>query len=98
MRPACRLRRNAETTFHWNSVVDNSDLKRKSALARPARQHARRMRYPNAIRCCESVILRHRVPVHDVPPRFEIIGAAVLKSQIIGGRPALHDEESRGPL
>src|SRR5947207_1453305 len=75
-RPACRLRRNAETTFHWNFVVDNSDLKIKSAVPSPTRQHARRMRYPNAIRWRESVILRHRVPVHNVPPRFEIIGAA----------------------
>src|SRR5436190_4968494 len=97
-RPACRLRRNAETTFHWNFVVDNSDLKIKSAVPSPTRQHARRMRYPNAIRWPESVILRHRVPVHNVPPRFEIIGAAVLIFQVIGVLPHIDAEDGRVPV
>src|ERR1700682_3847462 len=43
----------------------------------------------------ELVILRDRVPVHHVPPRFDVIGPPVLVIEIIGMLPNIHAKQRR---
>src|SRR6266567_1724270 len=42
-----------------------------------------------------SIILRHRVPVHHVPPRFDVIRPAVLVFEIISVLPNIDAEDRR---
>src|SRR5213078_1407398 len=39
------------------------------------------------------VILRDRVPVHHIPPRFDVIGSPVLVIEIIGVLPNVHTKQ-----
>ena len=42
-----------------------------------------------------SVIFRDLVPVHDVPPRFDVVGPTILIVQIISVFPNIEAEEGR---
>src|SRR4051812_35190445 len=45
--------------------------------------------------CRSSVVLGHRVPVNDIPPRLQVIGPAVLVLQVISVLPHIHTEDWR---
>src|SRR5436190_14049043 len=47
--------------------------------------------HPNA----RSIVLRYRVPVHHVPPGFDIVGAPVLILKIISMLPNIDAEDRR---
>src|ERR1043166_1788002 len=68
------------------------------APSRPTNQWDDTEVVPLISRLSSGIILRHRVPIHHVPPRLDVIGAAVLVLEIIGMFPNIESMNGRVTL